>query len=83
MSNLEGQDFFDDCKRRADVIDAVVKALEVSYVNKHGNDSNPMFDKYQVRASVAIALSLYIEPNDELLNMMLTLTPDSQIQNKE
>jgi hypothetical protein len=59
-----------EVKRRADIIDGVVRTMMVTKQGTYDASGNPDFDKFDIRSAVAMAVSLYAEPNDELVDMM-------------
>lgn len=69
----ETKDPFFDAKIRADIIDAVVRLLIVSRDGKYDRHSKSMYDQYAVRAAVAMALSLYIDRDEEMIETMNSL----------
>lgn len=80
FDNLEGDELFGEFKRRADVIDAVMRMLEVIHENKHGPNLTPAFDQYQVRAAVAMAVSLYADNDQQMISMMKRLVTDKETE---
>ena len=63
-----------DNKLRADVIDGIVRTMMVIKTGEYDKDSNPQFDKFDIRSAVAMAIGLYAEPNEEMIAMMNKIT---------
>ena len=59
-----------EIQRRADIIEGVVRTMMVLKQDTFDASGNPEFDKFDIRSAVALALSLYAAPNDELVDMM-------------
>lgn len=66
----ESKKFWDDVKLRANIINGVVRTMIVAKNGIYNRDSDATFDRFDIRSAVAIALSLYAEPDNELIEMM-------------
>lgn len=64
------KDPFFDAKIRADIIDAVIRLLIVSRDGKYDRHSKSTYDQYAVRSAVAMALALYIDRDEDMIETM-------------
>ena len=64
----------DDNTLRANIIDGIVRTMMVAKTGVYDKDSNPDFDKFDIRSAVAMALELYTNQNKELIDMMNKIT---------
>lgn len=66
----ESKKFWDDVTLRANIIDGVVRTMIVIKDGAYNRDSDATFDRFDIRSAVAMALGLYAEPNNEIIEMM-------------
>lgn len=71
LSNME------DVKLRADAIEAAVKLAIVAQLNdgeEYRRDADVTFDRFSLRAAVAMAVSLYADENRDMIEAIGKLT---------
>lgn len=64
----------DDNTRRSNIIDGIVRMLIVAKNGVYDKNADPKFDKFDVRSVAAMAIELYANPNEELVEKMNKLT---------
>lgn len=65
---------FEDYGKRADIIDAVVRLVNVSHHGVYTPKPESTYDEQDIRSAVAMALALYVDDNVEMIEMMKKLT---------
>ena len=70
----ESKAFWDDVTLRANIIDGIVRTMIVIKDGTYDRDSNAIFDRFDVRSAVAMALSLYADKDTKIIEMMNKLT---------
>lgn len=66
----ESKKFWDDITLRANIIEGVVRTMIVAKDGIYDRDSDASFNRFDIRSAVALALSLYAEPNHEMIEVM-------------
>lgn len=75
--NVTPSNIFEEAKLRADIIDGAVRLAMVSKLKdgeKYDRNQNPVFDKFDIRIAIAVALEMYHTRDAKAIAMMNKLT---------
>lgn len=64
----------DDNTLRSNIIDGIVRMLIVAKNGVYDKSADPNFNKFDIRSVAAMAIELYANPNEELIEKMNKLT---------